>query len=476
MIINTIKDKEEHVKNSIILANKANIESVTHKNIIRLESKEAIFKKNRLDEIKKEKVELQKKFEQVNHLEGWFVKPKKLSRSFSRRELITEAHKEVSKYFFMKWKSQRKRYKETQQALIRKTKMKEREDEMKLIKEQENRLKELKAREWEKHMLFKEKRKADRALLTELTRSYSVTKVKEPLYKRYKERFEREVQLPLLEAYKKRIEDMKEKNKLYKKEELESCMKRYKEIAEQKEIERKERIRKVKMKEQSYIHFKKNFESPTLAKVREMDQVLKRNLTEKQLHKKMLRSRMNDYMSFVKGTIQVTSSQAKMDELKRRVKKLHHSPKQPKDIRSKYYNLAKIFGNSEFYKSIKKRKGGESTNPSSDSFKSIVRKPIDYLEELRKHKNNSAQSNSPLHVHLPRICTDWSSNLKDSRLTISQKRELILNRAKVIEDMAIMDERLLDITNNNNSDLGYKISSMILNSIKAKMSVFTDLT
>eukprot|EP00826_Nyctotherus_ovalis_P035069 TRINITY_DN2977_c0_g1_i7.p1 TRINITY_DN2977_c0_g1~~TRINITY_DN2977_c0_g1_i7.p1 ORF type:complete len:478 (+),score=137.80 TRINITY_DN2977_c0_g1_i7:203-1636(+) len=474
MIINTVRSKEEEVKRSLILSSRTNLVSVTCERIndkLQHRSKEDIeelIKRRRLEDIRRRKVDLQRKIEQADYLEKLFVEPKKLSRSFSKREFATAKQQEISRQFLKQWKLQHNKQKQTQQALIEKARKKEKEDEIRLVKQQEAKLKELRARQWEKHMLFKEKRNADKVLLTELSRSNITRKMEEPLYKKYEEKFEQEVQLPLLENYKKRIEAIKERSRPYNREEMDNYMRQHRTIVEQKEVERKEKIKETKRREQKYTNLKKNFESPTLRRVREMDAALKRNRTAQKHYKRELKDKVDDYLSYIRESVQVIPSQAKVAELKERMGKLKHLPKVPKDTRSKYNDLSKIFRNSKSHKSIKKVKNEPLANSSSNS---LIRKPVNYLDEFRKAK---IKSNSPLHVPLPKICRDWRLDLKDMGLSASQKRELVLNRAKAIDDIVTMDEKLLGAS--ENSDLGYKVSSMLLNSIKAKISVFNEFT
>ena len=190
--------------------------------------------------------------------------------------------------------------------------------------------------------------------------------------------------------------------------------------------------------------------------------------------------RADEYSLCIKALLPITPSEKMASELKERINKLKHSPREQKDIRRDYADLSKIFHNgilngTKSCKSIKNRNAVMSNNPSLGSIRSSNKKQIDYLEERKNIRKLNANVSSPPSTRLPMICTKWRSDLHNKKLSPNQKRELLITKAKMIDDIAERNEELLNVKNDNDPDLNQKVNFMILDSIKAKIAAFDEL-
>ena len=377
----------------------------------------------------------------------------------------------------------------------------------------------------EQHRAKYKANKLKREEVCMLSRSTILSKEK-PLYVRYKEKYENEV-IPLMrEEYNKKLEAVKMENRKCSKEELDEHSKLHKQFINQRKLLWVEKARRQK----DLWSQREVFHSPLLDKVNQIDTLNKFQHVALNLSKKELRDREKNYSFCVQEVLNVVPSKGKIIELKEKISKLKHHPRSTRDTRNNYLDLSKIFRAKSTRKlhlndstsSINKRILFERTPQKSInrpnmriveyehnrqlnytpkvpikslSKRTIKRSPGDLgestVKDIKLHRRleefstkspdigsnqRSTQKIRKLHTIKrirPQICDSWRCDLTNNKLNLREKHDLVTNKTRMMEDIVRRNEKLLAST--NNIDLESKVNYMLMDTIKAKLSLFQQL-
>ncbi|MCQ2819516.1 MAG: hypothetical protein MJ252_19815 [archaeon] len=101
-----------------------------------------------------------------------------------------------------------------------------------------------------------------------------------------------------------------------------------------------------------------------------------------------------------------------------------------------------------------------------------LEKPIDYLQEIKK-KNEEKKTNLAYSVEIPE--NKWEKKLKNKNNSIAQNVEQITNEVKILDNKVEEEEKFLKLNGGieNNPEVGQKVSTMMIDSIKAKLSLIS---
>ena len=93
-------------------------------------------------------------------------------------------------------------------------------------------------------------------------------------------------------------------------------------------------------------------------------------------------------------------------------------------------------------------------------------KPIDYLSELRKNKM----------IHQKKQ-TNWNKIISNPRGNKIENLQLVKNQVDLIEEKAHLQKELMRINGGyaKNPDIGDKVSDLLIDSIKAKLTIINTL-
>eukprot|EP01022_Parablepharisma_sp_SALTPOND_P005891 TRINITY_DN123_c0_g1_i1.p1 TRINITY_DN123_c0_g1~~TRINITY_DN123_c0_g1_i1.p1 ORF type:complete len:528 (-),score=72.10 TRINITY_DN123_c0_g1_i1:2633-4216(-) len=440
----------------------------------------------KLREISKQKEEFQRKLDQLTFSEeilsrSTISEPIRTPKAFPVNK--DKEAKEFAQKFLQQWIERNKKAEERQQAWSERIKREEEEEIRKQRRENEEKLKRRKDEKWLKHELAKRKYEAQKKQFSQLSKSVILTqRSSTPLYRRYEEKYEKEFVLPCLENYRKKLKKKKEQCRFYTKEELNMHWKKYDEAISQRKAKRDQQIKEMKKAELKFMFLMKSSRTPTSERTNQMDILLKNAFIRRKLDKKQLREKLLNYSHYVKDAVHVNISRSKSSQLKQMVTQLKHPVRETRNNRKDYYDVTKIFRSAILTTSKSHNAILKKTSPVTTSLtpiKASPRKPIDYLSELRKLKAKKLplnQSAAPLTPPLPPICKDWRSDIKDSRLNLNEKYDMMIRKANAIENMASREEKLLNIKGGKNAELELRVNNMLIDTIKAKFAILDQLS
>jgi hypothetical protein len=272
------------------------------------------------------------------------------------------------------------------------------------------------------------------------------------------------------------------------------------------ELLKRKEIEKITLQKQ------KQWTTSISSKLKQED-ILARELREKRKHKKMeLREKMYKYAEMIKELKPINISEEKVSELKLQIEKLKHPVRKTKNVK-KDYDISKVIPQnsqtmtSNSHENRSELSGAISIESPKAKLKSnlvnrklrksceLRRKPRpanlqaalkdairdskndgrksekkDYLSEFRSKKN-------PTPDIYKSALYNWEEDINNSRLSDHEKYSRIVSKANLIEERAKMKEKIMLAKGGaaKNYELGECVSDMLLDAIRAKLTVLEQL-
>lgn len=394
-------------------------------------------------------------------------------------------------------KERKRKEEERQKALEEKLKKESEEFNMKLKEREDEVLKKRKEKTITTYEQIRKKREEDRRLRQERSRP-SLPPKDEYLYRRLEEKYQKEVLLPMLEEKKKELAKKRNQQKPVSKEEVAQHMKRHDLLMAQREERRLQELRERREKEVAVQASIGRLRTGAIERLAAEEAKLREERERKKVENKERREKMENYANLIKETCPVRASSLKAKQLQAQIEGLKHPVRETRDIR-KNYDPAKLKessgGNFSMHRIGKehsvdkaKSKASDDANKSSSASEcTSARKlkkrhmaqtteqlkpeggQVDYLAELRRKRENHRNHKLPKY--------DWTSDLNDDKLDTSEKYSRLVGKAKLIEEQARKEEKLLQVKGGaeHNPEMGEHVSDMFIDAIKAKLAVLQNL-
>jgi len=376
------------------------------------------------------------------------------------------------------------------------------ENDAKRIKEkQDERLKKIKEEAMQKHLFIKEQRKKDIEELKNHQKRILKIPENERLYKRFEEKYEKEILMPILEQKKQELAKKRGENKKLDFNELNEHQKKFNTIIQERQEKWKQELMRKKQEEKLIKSHQKEMHSSIMENIQKAYEEMRARDLEKQQKRKNYHEKMTNYASLIKELKPVTIDELKAAELKKQIETLKHPVRQKKDRKElmEKYDLSKIrflktpghatrVNRSLIAEHTKRENDSnnvdafandQSESAGCDTKRVESRKKLnmiryrykhDYLEEFRKKRSTINTIDRPFNYN-------WEADIKDDRLTEVEKCEKIIEKAELIEKNAKMKEKVLELKGGavKNYELGEFVSDMFLDAIKAKLAVLENL-
>lgn len=330
----------------------------------------------------------------------------------------------------------------------------------------------------------------------EATKEYTKALKKEEqyLYKRYEERYKREIVMPLLERTKSELSKKRGQLRPVTYDEIAAHRRKHDQAILERGEEKLREIRSRKLNETVLVEAQKRFRTRISSKVFELDQSAKNERYARWMARKKLHDKMGSYADIVKEVSVVHPSRAKALELQQMIDNLKHPVRNTRDTR-KEYSLTKLnFRSRELghSKSMQMKKHIKQSCSYNDI--SVVQRPenphgriknvlsmqgldpipypkkIDYLTELRKKRQAAYQSYGTLKYN-------WEADLQNVQLSPAEKYTRVVGKANMMEGRAKQQEKSLKASFGSVQNVrdGERVAELLLGAIKAKLAVLEQL-
>ena len=281
------------------------------------------------------------------------------------------------------------------------------------------------------------------------------------LYRRYEDKYQKEIQLPMIEKYNEDLLKRKKMIKSVTSNELEE----HKRTHDQRIIVRAEEKRKELMGRQeidkTFIEQQKRFQSKISKDTKNRDEELKKMSKLKQLEKKAMRQKMLNYSDVIKDVCKINRSSKKIREIAESIKKLKHPVRESRDVR-KEYSLAHL--------NMPTRHKTPMTHSTSVNEDCKYIKKINYLPELKKQrlKYYNEISNGKY---------NWKENAIDLNGSSEADYNNFFSKVNIMEKNVKIQEHLIENTRGHKqcADKEILASDMLMNIVKAKLAMFDKL-
>jgi len=297
------------------------------------------------------------------------------------------------------------------------------------------------------------------------------------LYKKLKDRYNKEVLTPTLENKKKELAFKRNQLKCITRKELSEHLKKYQQHVIQKDEERLSDLKARRSKEQEVKEFISKMKTSTLEKELLRAQLKREEREQKSNEKQELRAKMVKYSKLIKGMHPVIIDANKAEELKKSIEKLHNSKQIPmlkRKTPSTKLRITKPMGEKDPLSSVETNKDTERNKRDKIEVATTKQAKIpkkNPLAEFRKKREEKIQKQPEY---------DWVLNLKNQKLDTQEKYERLMSKAKKIEEQAMRQEEIMKVAKTErgleaNIELGGLISEKYLNAIKAKLAILDNL-
>eukprot|EP00830_Metopus_es_P014928 TRINITY_DN4135_c0_g1_i1.p1 TRINITY_DN4135_c0_g1~~TRINITY_DN4135_c0_g1_i1.p1 ORF type:complete len:387 (-),score=122.02 TRINITY_DN4135_c0_g1_i1:7-1167(-) len=321
------------------------------------------------------------------------------------------------------------------------------------------------------------------------------------LYKKLEDRFEKEVLSPMLEEKKQELAKKRNLCKSMTKEELLRHNNKYNFIASEKEEQRIAEFKRRKKQEERLVDVISNYQTRSIEKVNKQDFVLKKAKEDEKRQKKEKREKMENYSTLVKETLPIEVSEEKGKKLKSMIEKLHHVPREHRDIRKQYelaclnHRKKELAAHSSSVGYMKKENlealEKHQDQPLAEKKEAIAKKMevgvqmnemtrykteeskknnIDYLTKQRLERESNKSYVKP-HKH------NWKADICDKNLRVKEKFDRVIIKANTIEEDARRKEQMLHCKGgvDKNPEISESISDLYIDAIKAKLAILGHL-
>eukprot|EP00347_Sterkiella_histriomuscorum_P021103 403335242 len=305
----------------------------------------------------------------------------------------------------------------------------------------------------------------------------------QPLHVKMESQYKNEVEMPLLEQKKKKLEEIRQFFKQpLDKQDIAQHMKKYENDAEQKQREREKR------KQEMHKEFYQRDQNIHESKAVEDDLRRREEEEEKQQQRKQVQQRMNEYFESIKGTISF-----KDDSI---IKKNKHKndyilPSKGLKGSQSARGLPILRGSlqSQYSTDILNPNPSRSTNRMHDkNIKDIVwksdftkdqeskTKREQELFQIKNDINKKSYLKNILNQHEGKkklTITDINQYLDDNNISDRERFDLVKLRAQQIEEKARLDEQLLIIDDNDPKSVqkALEVNDLYIQSIQAKLKI-----
>ncbi|CDW85561.1 UNKNOWN [Stylonychia lemnae] len=266
----------------------------------------------------------------------------------------------------------------------------------------------------------------------------------QPLHIKMEFQYKNEVELPLLEQKKKKLEEIRQffKQPLDKKD-ISNHQKKYESEAEAKQRERE------KKKQQKLREFYERQQDIYESKYVEMDQKQKEEEEERMRERKLVKERMNEYFESIKDTIKIRDDNSakklkKSDEQQSdlfKIKTLKHGAQSARGLPNLRSSL--VSGMQDIHwKSEHTLLQEEKVKKNQEKEK--VRQEVlskDYLKEVLSHQKGKLRESAAEQ--------DIGRYMNDQKMSDRDRFDLVQLKAKQYEDKAKLDEQLLMLDDND---------------------------
>ena len=253
-------------------------------------------------------------------------------------------------------------------------------------------------------------------------------------------------------------------NKHYKplnRSEFDIHLEKIKENHHKKELACYDRIQSIKADHDQRKEFLDKFKTNISQKVIQMVGEEKRQLKLQKVNKLKNKMKMRTYSHIVKEAHMPSVNPEKAHERIQNISSIQSKKKEPKDKKDipDYLHLLGVHTNKRSTSNKSKESSDTSTNVEKKGYTNYLLQQRKYREKCGKHKN------------------DWLHELKDKSLSRVEKYGHIIGKAKSLEENARREEMLLRAKGGTAQDiqLGEHISDMLIDAIKAKLAVLSDL-
>ena len=498
-----LKSEQTKLKNNIRKLEE-NEKLIEKEGFLNLSVVDENLKKDKLKEIKEKKLDANERIEQINYQINNILSEENSMQKNERIKLFLEnfeKEKEIAELRAKKYQEESKKRKEKikndldiliekrkneidlkeeeekkqSEEYLKKLKERDKETRLKIEKRKEEKLRGLKVEDYikekiqnqEKDYLFfqnqeKYKQQEENLIRQEtnkrkaIMRSVPLEEIKEfnDNYKENKLKNEKEQQI--------KTEQLKEEWK-ERKEILPKYYSHFRELAENdiKKIQEENEVKKNKIEvfskakkdySEHVINDKKPLINEKLKKERE-ENIIK--LTEKKVEKKTLKTNKNKRILLKKRDPNKPSKykwELKLDEI------------DDYDPLNKSANMKKALN--------KKPKRNALSSHSERKKISIPDKKIDYLQNLKNERKEKERNKSASPIE-KRYSKKWNKMIKSKNGNLIDNVNNVKREAEYLEKEAVENEKLLKIKGGieKNPELGEKISSLLIDSIQAKLSI-----
>lgn len=448
------------------------------------------------------KEELEKQFAMINGVTNSARSPEKVITKESKEDM--EERRKKAADFVMKMKAQkqgRRKKEEERKKQIEDKLMKENEKYSKLFKKRQeeimNRRKEESLRVYEQ---IKKKKEDEKKKLEEVKPRVHRVPEEEYLYKKLEQKYNAEILMPMLEEKKKELAQKRNKYKPINKEEIDEHMKMHDFLKAQKESERLNELKSRRETSQEIQKAIRHYKSSVMEKQIQEEKKQKEDSEKKRLEINDRKLKMDNYAKLIRETYTIRPNEDKIIELQKKIAKLKHPVRQPRDTRKDYNvpiikrkpkpevsstenlpkpNLPPLIARStsqvnqeassfpsELSTSRRNYKGKNEQLVKRVTVRRDPKPTVDYLQKFRYKRELSNEAVKP-------SVLDWHSDLNDDLLNINEKYSRLMEKAKMIEEQAKRKEQLLNVR--GEIDLGNNVSDMFIDAIKAKLAILENL-
>ena len=361
----------------------------------------------------------------------------------------------------------------------------EREYEQLKLEEEERKKKELEKIRLRELEIIRERTKGNLDKLNNIRQHVKdkPANVNEYLFKalenKYKEKTEQEIKVEIL----KHREKMKENNVSL--EQIFDFEKKQKELEQKRLAETEEEKRKLKEQWKITKDILPKYETSIMQLIKEEEKKNKEKKEMEEFKKKLKQQEIKNYGEAVNKLFLPKINISMKKEREERIKNL--------DTKNNIQHITKKKNNgrillkkpdpnkpSKYSWKLKlelddQEKPNKNINQKKRARSAQKREPLerlpDYLTEMRIKNKEKISNNSQTRFRT----NDWDKMLKNNKGNLIQNVEVVKKKAEELEQKAKMNEKLLQNSKGEDTDLQQKVSGYLLDAIKAKLSILENI-
>jgi len=274
------------------------------------------------------------------------------------------------------------------------------------------------------------------------------------LYKRYEDKYQKEVEGSLFERKQSELIRRKEFLKAITTQELDEHKQKCEKIIQEREKEKMKELKSRKEVEKALVEQQKKYKTKISQEIKYLDEKQKEEEEIRLRERDNLLKKRASYSELLKDTHKIKTSLQKAFELKKLISKLKHPVRKPKPIFDNY---------------LPKTKTRNRATIQLGSL-SIGTKPhINYLPELRKQRLEHYKAQSI-------VKHNWNEDLANMGLNREEKVSRVMLKANIMEKCVKVQEELMLKAKGPNEYITEenKAAEFLLSAINAKLAVLNE--